>query len=131
MREACLPRQSEEERAGHGKEHAAADLRATHAEHHAAHRAQFAQAELEPDREHEEHHAEFGEVPRFIAIGDETERVWPERKSGNEVAEQRGQLERAAQRDGDHAAREKQQHRGERDARHAKEARVIGLYSAP
>jgi hypothetical protein len=45
-----------EHRAGDGQQH----LRQAEAEHQAAHALQLGQVELQPDHEHQEHHAELG-----------------------------------------------------------------------
>ena len=113
-REPRLPRHSKHERAAHDEDDGGCHLRAAQAEDHAPHRAQLAEAELEADREHEEHHAELGEVLRLFAIREEAERIRAERQPGDEIADERGQLERAADRDRHHCGREQHEHRGER-----------------
>src|SRR5690349_12577583 len=108
------------------------DLRAAQAEHHAAHGVQLAEAEFEADREHEEHHAELGKLLRLLQARSDAERVRAKRKAGGEITDERGKLERAAQRDRSDRRSEQHEYRGQRDgAAHAGGAGGIGLYSAP
>ena len=72
------------------------DLRQPEPEHRAPHRAQLRQAELEPDREHQEHDAELGELARRRVVGHDAERVRPERDADDQVAEDRRQPHAAA-----------------------------------
>src|SRR2546429_450593 len=69
---------------------------------------------------------------RLLAVGDQAERVRPEREAGDEIADERRQFEPAAHRDREHAAREQHQHRLQGHcAGHAKAERTIGLYCRP
>ena len=81
----------------------ASDLRAAQAEHHAPHREQLRQAEFEPDREHQEHHAELGEVPCLLAIGRRCRaRAGRARARWRDSRRCAGSRRRAAKRDRDH-----------------------------
>jgi hypothetical protein len=62
-------------------------LREAEAEYRAPHRPQLRQAELEPDREHQEHDAEFGELSRRGGVGHPGERVRSNRHADEQVTE--------------------------------------------
>ena len=72
------------------------NLREAQPEYGAAHRAQLGQAELEADREHQEHDAELGELPGRLVVGHDGERMRPERDADDQVAEDRRQADDAA-----------------------------------
>jgi hypothetical protein len=70
-------------------------------EHGAPHRPQLRQAELEPDGEHEEHHAELAHRARGVVERDERERVVAEDDAHAEIAEDRRQMREPAHDDHD------------------------------
>ena len=78
------------------------DLREAEPEHRAAHRAQLRQAELEPDREHQEHDAELGEVARRLRRREPTPSACgPTRDADEQIAEDRRQAHQPADDDDD------------------------------
>ena len=79
------------------------------------------EAELEPEREHEEYDAELRELARRRGIGDPTKRVRTDRDTDDQVAEQRRQVQTAEDHHDEHRAREQDQHQFERFAH-----RVLG-----
>src|SRR5439155_22646325 len=83
------------------------DLRETEPEHGAAHRTQLRQAELQPDREHQEHDADLAEITRVGIVGHPRERVRPKGDADRQVAEDRRQSHESA-RDDDHDRRGEQ-----------------------
>ena len=56
-----------------------------------AHGQQLADRELDPDAEHQQDHAEFGELERDIGIGDKPGRERPDQDAGHDVPDDRGQ----------------------------------------
>ena len=67
-------------------------LRAAEAEHDAPHRHELRQAELEPHREHQEHHAELARGSAGPRVsGTNAERVRADQRAHEEVAQDRGQ----------------------------------------
>ena len=58
---------------------------------------QLGQAEFQADGEHQEHHAEFGQIARssFRLSGIQSERVRPDRHADQQIAEHRRQLQAA------------------------------------
>jgi hypothetical protein len=70
-------------------------LRQAEAEHDALHAVEARQRELEADAEHQEHHAEFGQVPRLLGIRHPARGVRPEGGADQQVAHDRRQAEHA------------------------------------
>ena len=68
-RDACLPAVARETEREHRDGRRDRHLREPQTEHRAPHRLQLRQAELEPDREHQEHDPEFRELARFGRVG--------------------------------------------------------------
>ena len=59
----------------------------------ALHREQVLEVELQADAEHQQDHADLGELLGDVAIGDEPGRVRPDHQPGQEVADDRRQLQ--------------------------------------
>jgi hypothetical protein len=93
--DARLPSESQREHGEECGERHHEDLRAAEAEHDPAHRHELRQAELEADREHEEHHAVFGEMALVLGIGHQRERVGADEGAHGEIAEDRRHREAA------------------------------------
>jgi hypothetical protein len=100
----------------HHRQHGEDHLRAAQPEHDAAHAAQARQRKLQADREHQEHHAELGEVAGLLAVGHQAERVRSDQDADHQVAQHRRQVEQAEQHHAGHGGR--QQHEGQFE-RHA------------
>ncbi|OIQ65585.1 hypothetical protein GALL_528560 [mine drainage metagenome] len=79
-------------------------MRGAEAEHQRTHRADFRQAELEADREHQEHDSELGQVlrRRLVVAGGQAQRVGPNQHADREITEQRRQLQQAEHDDAEH-----------------------------
>ena len=58
---------------------------------------------MQPDVEQEKHDAELGEQVRRFAVRDEAERVRTNDQTGQQIADDRAEPERAHQRDGENA----------------------------
>ncbi len=71
-------------------------------------REQVGEREVQPDAEHQQHHADLGELPRQMDVGDEPRCRRAENDPGDEVADQRRQL----QPDRDEAEDQRQAERG-------------------
>ena len=56
-----------------------------------AHRQQVVEREVQPDAEHQQHHADLGELARELDVGDEARRGGPDHDAGEQVADQRRQ----------------------------------------
>ncbi|MPN36950.1 hypothetical protein SDC9_184462 [bioreactor metagenome] len=82
--------------AGNGQ----ADLGPAQPEHDPPHALELGQRKLEPDREHQEHHAELGQVVRFVGIRHQRRGVRPDADADHQIGEQGWQLQAAK---GDHA----------------------------
>jgi hypothetical protein len=95
------------------------------AEHHAAHRDQLGQAELQADGEHQEQHPHLGEHADLAAVRDQAEDMRAERHAGEQIADHRRQAQAARDHHREHAARQHDQHRLEGNYR-----MVHGLYSS-
>jgi len=80
------------------------DLAEAEAEDQRAHAAQLGQVELEPDHEHQEHDAEFGQVLHPGGVLGQRQRVGADQHAHHQVAQHRRQPQRATD---DHA-----EHRG-------------------
>jgi hypothetical protein len=104
----------DEQRAGRGDGHGQQHLQQAEPEHVLAHRAQLGQAELQPDHEHEEHHAELAQVPDAFGVLRQRQRVRPDQHAGREIAQHRRQLERPADHHADHRGQQIQQREIER-----------------
>ncbi len=89
------------------REQREAYLRAAEAQDEAAHAHQLRQAELESHGEHQEHHAELGEVFRALGVGDQPERMGTEDRAYEEVTEDRRDVQPAKDRDDDDRGGEK------------------------
>jgi D-arabinose 5-phosphate isomerase GutQ len=83
-------------------------------EHMLAHRAQLGQVELEPDHEHQEHHAELAQVPHALVVLRQRERVRADQHARRQVAQHRRQLERTADHHADHCGQQVHQREIER-----------------
>ena len=46
---------------------------------------------MQPHAEHQQHHANFGQLSCQRGIGDETRREWPDQDTGERITHQRGQ----------------------------------------
>jgi hypothetical protein len=113
-RQSGLPAEPEERKDDDRSRGGDRDLREAEAEHRPAHRLQLREAELEPDGEHQEHDAEFGEVPGLDALRDPRERVRADRHADQQVAEDRRQPDHPAQGDDDHRAPQQHQYQLQR-----------------
>ena len=58
-----------------------------------SHREQVVEREVQADAEHQQHHADLGELPREVDIGDEARRGRPDEDAGEQIADQRRQLQ--------------------------------------
>ncbi len=87
----------EEQRRKHDQHHGRGNLRRTQPEHQTLHRAQTRQAEFEADAEHQEHHAEFGQMPRLRRIGYPAQGVRADHDADQQISEHCGQVQNAAQ----------------------------------
>jgi hypothetical protein len=125
-RDPDLPRRAQRERERHREAEAGADLREAQAEHQLAHRLELGEAELQADREHQEHHAQFSEVLGLGAVAHRAQGVRAERDASREIADHRRQLQGAAHGDRQHARGEQHEHGQQRQVRS-----VHGLYSPP
>ena len=67
----------------------------------APHREEIADGEVHPNPEHQQDHAEFGQLGRDLGVADEAGGEWPDRDPGQQVADDRWQ----AQARGDEADR--------------------------
>ena len=103
-REAYLPAETDEMDHDHREERGDRDLREAESEHRAAHRLQLRQAELEPDREHQEDDAELGEIADICAVRHPRERMRAGSDADNEIAEDRRQPDEPADDDRDDGA---------------------------
>jgi len=70
-----LPRGAGGKRGGERQHDRRGHLGKAEPEHRATHGKELRQAEFEPDREHEEHHAELREPAGFLDAGDQPQRV--------------------------------------------------------
>ncbi len=95
--------QRQHQRGGHE------DLREPQPEDDALHAVQARQRELEADREHQEHHAELGQVARSLGVRDQVQGVRTQRRPDQDVAEHRRQVERAEPADHQDGGGEQQQ----------------------
>jgi hypothetical protein len=77
-------------------------LEQAQAEHVRAHGPQLGQVELQPDHEHQEHHAELGQVPHAGRVLGQGERIRADQHAHGEVAEHGRELERTAQHHAQH-----------------------------
>ena len=106
QRQPGAPVQPEEQRGEHDQQHGGDHLRSAQAEHQALHAAQARQAELQPDAEHQEHHAEFGQMAGFRRIGYPAQRMRPDQDADQQIAQHHRQTQDAAQHH--HAPRRRQ-----------------------
>jgi len=90
-----------------GSEH----LRCAQAKDEAAHRDQLRQAELEPDAEHQEYHADLRQFARFRRVGNPGEGIRPDGDADDEVAQHRRQPEGAEHHHDQHRGGEKNEDR--------------------
>ena len=68
------------------------DLGQPEPEHRATQLKKLSQAELEPDREHQEHDAEFREMPSFVGVRNPRQRERSHRDPDQQISEQRRQM---------------------------------------
>ncbi|KAF1060876.1 MAG: hypothetical protein GAK39_06079 [Variovorax sp.] len=104
----------DQQRAHGGDRHRQQHLQQPEPEHVLAHRAQLGQAEFEPDHEHQEHHAEFAQVPDAFGVLRQRQRMRADQHAGRQVAEHRRQLEEAACHHADHRGHQIQEREIER-----------------
>jgi hypothetical protein len=81
---AAEKRESYAERGEHGERH----LREPTGQDHPSHLPETAQRELDPDREQQEDHADFGESFHILRIGDESQRVRTQQNPGDDESRQ-------------------------------------------
>ena len=86
----------EEQRRKHHQHHGGCNLRGAQAEYQTLHGAQACETELEADAEHQEHHAECGQLARLRHIGNPADGMRPDRDAHKEVTEHRRQAQDAA-----------------------------------
>ena len=108
-RDAREPAVSQKVQTQHGERGCNRDLREPEAENRAPHRLHLREAELEPDREHQEHDAELGEIAHAGIVGDPTERVRAQRDPDNEVTEDGRKVEQPTGDDDHHRSGQQQQ----------------------
>jgi hypothetical protein len=104
----------DQERAGRGKGHRQQHLQQAEPEHMLAHGAQLGQAELQPDHEHQEHHAEFAQVADGLGVLRQCQRMRADQHAGRQITEHRRQLQRAADHHADDRGKQIQQREIER-----------------
>ena len=85
---------------------------AAQAEHLPFHRLELAQAKLQADREHEEHHPEFGQRRQALDVGHQVERMWANDAAYSEITQHRWQVESAKQDDGKNRGSQQKQNKG-------------------
>ncbi|MNV54841.1 hypothetical protein D3C71_1470540 [compost metagenome] len=83
------------------------------AEHLAPHGAQLGQAELQPDGEHQEHHAKLAQVPHPFRVLRQRQRMGANEHPRSQVAEHGWQLEAAADHNTQHCGQQIKQGEGE------------------
>ena len=49
--------------------------------------------ELQPDAEHQQDDADFGQLLRHMAVGDKAWRIGPDEQPGDEIADDRGEAD--------------------------------------
>ena len=108
-REAREPAISQKVQTEHGKSRCNRNLCEPEAENRAPHRLQLREAELQPDREHQKHDAELGEIAHAGIVGDPTERVRAQRDPDNEVTEDGRKVEQPTGDDDHHRSGQQQQ----------------------
>ena len=89
-------------------------LREAQAEHFTPHDAQLRQAELQPDRKHQEHDAEFSEMARLRVILNGAQRMRSKREADREVSDDRRQREKPARGHRKHGSSQQDQDRLQR-----------------
>src|SRR5947207_8761428 len=77
---------------------------------------QLVQAELQPDREHQEHDPELRKMRSFVRVWNPRQRVGADRGADQEISEQRRQVQPAKQHHDEHGARQQYQHQLKRVA---------------
>ncbi len=115
-REAGLPRRARKRRCGEHRGERERDLGQSEAEDRAAQLKKLRQAELEPDREHQEHDAEFREMPSLLGVGNPRERERSDGDPDQQIAEQRRQMQEAEEHHHQYRACEQDQHQFKRVA---------------
>jgi len=94
--------------------HRQRDLAQAQPEHQRAHAAQLGQVELQPDDEHQEDHAELGQVLDAGRVLGQRQSVGPDHDAHRQVAQHGRQLGEAAQHHADHGGEEVKQREFER-----------------
>ena len=112
--DATLGAETEPPRAGGDDQQCAQHLRRTEPEHQTPHRQQLGQAELEADREHQEHDPELAEFAGACTVGNPAERIWSDGDADRQIANQRRQPQAPAQRDHHHRRSQENQYQRER-----------------
>ena len=99
-----------DDRAGNGDQH----LQRSQAEDDQAQATQLGQVEFEPDREHQEDHAELGQIADAGAVAGQGQRMRPDQYPDDQITEDRRQLQITAQHDAQHGSDQVQQGQIER-----------------
>ncbi len=84
-------------------------LGAAESQHEPPHAHELRQAEFQPHGEHQEHHAELGEVALALGLGNQAHRVRSDHGADDEVAQDRGDREAAEEHDDQHRGSEQDQ----------------------
>ena len=100
---------ADQQRTRKNQHHRQRHLQQAQTENVLAHRAQFAQVELQPDNEHQEHHAELAQVAHALSVLGQGQRIGPDQDPHGQVAQHGGQLEGAADHHPQHCGQEVKQ----------------------
>jgi hypothetical protein len=77
----------------HAQQRGRAHLHDGPGDRHLAHREQVAQREVQAHAEHQEHHADFGELRRQARVGHEARRERTDHDASQQIAHQRRQMQ--------------------------------------
>ena len=94
-----LPPEPREQRDGHHEPHRQQHLQSAETKHEMTHRDELRETELQADREHQEDDAELGEMARALVVGQPGGGVGSDGDADEQVADERRQLQQAAQDD--------------------------------
>ena len=107
--ECALPRCAEQQRDRKHHQQGEENLRGTESQYHPAHRLQLGQTEFQPDTEHQEHHADFGELMHLFGFFNPPERVRSDGGADDKIAQQRRQFEFAEHHHHEHGSGQQHQ----------------------
>ena len=110
--DAQLPAEAEQQGDAHAGQHGDQHLQQPEAEYDALHGIQLGERKLQADREHEEHHPEFGQRRQTLDVGHQVERMWANDAAYSEITQHRWQVESAKQDDGKNRGSQQKQNKG-------------------